>query len=407
MDMESIFRPIGSAGTGRAAYNNYSTTQEQLNAYIGWVYGGVAALSREVAGIEFDLFTNPGRGNTKSWNSRLLNDGLSGKQMRQLREVQDSPLLDLLYRPNPIMTKTFMFQLTTIFMELTGDSFWVLTGAGDQPQEMWPLSPDRVRVIKSPTSFIGGYEYRDENGRVATFAPEEIMHFREPNPTNMYRGQGVVRAAAAAVATDFEAANYNHQFFINSANPDYIFGTDRLLSNEAIKNLKKNFNQKHVGSNQAGKTLFLEENLKPITTALSQKDMEYLEGRRFGRDEILALEGVSSSILGLQESSNRSSAEAANYSFQRHAVLFRMRTITDTLVHSLVPFFNDRYILNFENPVPRDAELVFKEKQAAVGNWRTVNEVRESEGLPSLPGGDQLYRQSQDTPMDELSGGDE
>jgi HK97 family phage portal protein len=101
----------------------------------------------------------------------------------EVKEHASHEILDLFYRPNPYQTRSEFWKITTINKKLTGEAFWqkVRTGRG-KPVELWNLRPDMMTVYTDPEKFIKGYTLRKLDGTEVAFEPEDIIHFKEPNP---------------------------------------------------------------------------------------------------------------------------------------------------------------------------------------------------------------------------------
>ena len=380
-----------------------SNPQAQLQSYTDWVYAAARAIAEDVATIDFNLYINrTGQrsariskkimlGKLKELQSAITVKGAGDKSA--VEEIEEHPLLDLLYKPNPFMTKDEFIELTVLHMELTGEAFWYIirNGAG-VPVELWPLMPYLVTIKKSAETFIGGYAYSTPSGASLLIQPEDVIHHKYMNPSDLYRGQSVVMAAARAVDTDANAADYNRNFFYNSAMPSLTLEADGTLSDETWKRLESQWDGKFSGTANAHKTAILEEGLKVNVLSMAQKDMEFLESRKFNRDQILALFRVSGAILGIQESSNRATAEAADYTFSRRVVKPKMMRLNNRLTEDLAGQFDHKLVLTFEDPVPSDKNYGLKEKTASLNSWKTINEVRIEEGLDEIEGGGVLYQ---------------
>lgn len=379
--------------------------KEQLNAYRDWVYAASRAIAEDVATIDFELYIN--RTGTKSaivsqklQSKKLVKElkrtqvkSLKGHMKPALEEVENHILLDLLYCPNPFMTKDEFMEMTALHMELAGEAFWyVIRNNAGVPIELWPLMPYLVQIKKSPTKFIEGYAYITPSGNTMIIEPDDIIHFKNVDPNNLYRGMSVVRASARAIDTDAHAADWNRNFFYNSAVPDIALEADGTLSDESYKRLKEDWDGKYQGTDNAHRTAILEEGLKVNVLSMAQRDMEFLEGRKFNRDQILALFRVSGAILGIQENSNRATAESAEYVFAKRVIKPKMMRITNRITEDLAVQFDPKLVVGFENPVPEDKEYILREKEVSINKWRSINEIREDEGHEPIKGGETIYQ---------------
>lgn len=234
----------------------------------------------------------------------------------------------------------------------------------------------------------------------------EVIHFKRFNPIDPYRGIGTIQAAAMAIDIDNHSAQWSNNFFYNSAQPNGVLTTAQKLDPEAAKVLKQKWTTEYGGVQNSNKVAILHSGIEYKSIQLSQKDMDFLEQRRFSRDEILTLFRVPKSVLGITEDVNRANAEASDYIFAKRVVRPRMQFIVDRLNEFLLPLFkldpkSWRYV--YDNPVPENEEMEIKEFQAGItSGWLTINEVREREGLEAIEGGDKVYLSAMLAPLEEL-----
>lgn len=357
---------------------------EFLAAYKGWVYTCVNAIAEDVASINLKLQRKSG----KDWI-----------------DVESHLALTTLSTVNPFTSSYELFLYTQSFLELDGNSFWYLPRGSvtSKPAEIWVLEPSRVTVVKNSRDFITGYVYRNEKGEDVPFDQEEILHFKRFNPLNKYRGMGTVQAAALAIDTDNYASTWNRNFFYNSAMPSATLETDGTLTDDQFRRIKAEWDSRYKGIDNAHKLAILQGGLKFKPTAISQKDMEFLEQRKFSRDEIMGMFRVPKTVLGIVEDVNRANAEATEYVFSKRVIKPRMEFIVDRLNEFYLAMFgldNNVYRFVFDDPVPQNRELELKEYQTALAaGYMTINEVRAETGLDPVSGGDEIYIQNSLVPL--------
>jgi phage portal protein BeeE len=96
---------------------------------------------------------------------------------------------------------------------------------------------------------------------------------------------------------------WNRRFFANNARPSLIFNTNEPLDDDAYERWRKQFQDEHGGTENAYKALLIEGgDAKPYM--LNQQDLDFLNSRKFSRDEILAMWRVSPGIIGAVENVN-------------------------------------------------------------------------------------------------------
>lgn len=96
-----------------------------------------------------------------------------------------------------------------------------------------------------------------------------------------------MQAAAIAINTDHAASRWNWKFFKNSAKPDFILETEQSLTPEIASLLQTSWNEKFAGEDNSHKTAILHSGLSAKNLSPSQKEMDFVESRKFNRDEIL------------------------------------------------------------------------------------------------------------------------
>jgi len=132
------------------------------------------------------------------------------------------------------------------------------------------------------------------------------------------------------------------------------------------------------------------DGLKVSGFQMTQKDMEFLTGRNFNRDSILAMFRVPPSMLGMSESTSYAAAKAVHYAFMKNVITPKMRRIVNVLNEFLLPLYGDSQLyFDFESPAKEDRDLIIKEYQTGLGSgWLSINDVRRAEELPEIEGGE-------------------
>ena len=311
-------------------------SSDYVKAYKGWVYACTTAIAEEVASMQLHLQQN-------------TNDGWV--------EVTEHIVVDLLKDVNNFNTFNGLLTETESFLELDGNNFWYLPRGEvtNKPTEIWNLNPTKIAVVKSKDKVIAGYTMRTATGGKIPLDIDEIIHFRRFNPLSRYRGMGTVQASAMAIDADDFSAQWNKNFFYNSAMPSAVLETDEELTDEQYKRLKEQWDSRFRGLSNSHKLAVLQGGLKYKPAQLSQKDMDYLNQRKFSRDEILAMFKVPKTIIGITEDVNRANAEASEYVFSKRVIKPKMNFIVDHLNEFLLPMFDmeqSEWRFVFDDPVP-------------------------------------------------------
>lgn len=360
--------------------------EEYLNAYQGWVFSCVRVIAEETADIKLQLM-------------RRIDQ-------TQFESVDQHPVLDLLYKVNPIYTSYLLWEATQSYIELTGNAFWLLIGNVKQPREIWLLRPDWMSIKDSKSQLIDGFLYGlPGDGKKMFFPFENVVHFKDFNPKSIYRGMGTVKASAKSIDEDEFQRDYSRQFFSNSALPGGAIKTEQNLTDEQYERIREDWYKVHRGTKKAWQVAILEAGLEWQDIGASRKDMDFIEGRRLTRDEVMAMFRVPKPLLTFDDV-NRAAAKEARAILLENVITHKMQRITAFLNEFLLPRYgDDSLFFTFEDPVPNDEMTKLNYYKAALGGapWLTPNEVREEEEREPVEGGDQLFAPFGLAPIGSLS----
>jgi len=105
------------------------------------------------------------------------------------------------------------------------------------------------------------------------------------------------------------------------------------------------------------------------------------------RDLILGAYGMPLHILGITETSNRSTAESAEYVYARWVIRPRLQRLKHKLNQLLVPAFGDDLGLDYEDPTPENRDQARADAGDGLSRgYMTLDEARELMGLDALEG---------------------
>jgi HK97 family phage portal protein len=357
-----------------------------------YVFACISKIAEKVGSIEINL-------------NQIMN---SKGDMKQL---VTHPALDLIYRPNKLQTKSEFLMTTIINKKTAGDAFiYKVRNNSGRVVELWNLRPDLMTIITDPVRVIAGYKMTRADGKVVTFEPDEIIHFKDyPDPLNSYSGVSALMPASIRVQTEEFATRYQRDFFLNSARPDAVLKSPKKLLSKQKAELKKNWNRGHQGIKNSSKIGLLEGGIEYQLISLTQKDMDYIEGIKMTRDDILVAFRMTKTVLGITEDVNRANSEAAMYVFLSEVIVPEMRAIIEKLNEEMLyPDFGENLYYSFVDPTPANRELQLKEyTDGLTNNWLLINEVRQKENLPPVKGGWSIYMPIMNTAVGGLSAEDQ
>ena len=131
--------------------------------------------------------------------------------------------------PSNVLGAFDLWELTTLYQEVHGSAYWYLDvdPVLGVPRNVWILPAQNVTPRREPDSpnVVDYYQYRT-GGRDQRFAPEQVVHFRYPDPRDPYTsGLSPLRACFEQASTAGDYAAFT-AMYVAAGTPDD--GTRRL-----------------------------------------------------------------------------------------------------------------------------------------------------------------------------------
>lgn len=382
----------GSVQYGGRLSNEKTISHKLLEANREWVYRNNDVIALEVSKVDFELY------------SIGLKNGAITYDL-----IEDHPLLDLLDKFNPRTTKSDGIYMTQSHKKLTGDAFWLLDKNGSTVQNIFVLPPDKIELdIADPTDstadLIKEYIYVDTiDGKQVTrhYAPDQIIHFKKPNPRNPFRGYGTVEAIADTIDSDILSNSTQKKFFERGAISNFVLTSEGKITQDQLKRIRAEMRAMYSGPENAFTTMIFGNGLKPADIGFSNRDMQFLDILEWYRDKIMIGFGNTKASIGIIDDVNRASFDGSYSGWLRSTVKPDMDSIIGTINEFLVPLFGDHLVLGYKDPVPEDVtDDVAEAVQLKAAGIMTLNEARERVGLDAIEGGDEMNTPATQNPQD-------
>lgn len=336
---------------------NRADPEAQLRAmgHVGTLFAVVDRIASGVSHVDWRLYRSP----------------LPGQPAEDRVEVTSHLALDVWRKPNPFMPQQEFLESITQHLELVGEAWWVV--AGDErmrgvPLELWPVRPDRIEPVPSPTDFLTGYLYRSPDGEKIPLDLGQVIQLRRPHPCDPYRGIGAAQTLLAELDASRYSAEWNRNFFLNSAEPGGIIQVETRLGDDEFDEMVTRWNEQHRGVRNAHRVAVIEHG-KYVPRAFSMRDMQFAELRAVTRDTILEAFGFPRPLLGITEDINRANAVAGEYVFSKWLLVTRLERIKQALNHEFLPLFGTTgrgVEFDYCSPVDSDSDTVNAERDSKV-----------------------------------------
>ena len=391
---------LGYKGSSPLPFNY----RNAVRYYRSWVYAAAHINATAVAATPLRLYIRSDNRTKSLWRTRpieksrrayLLGDmagdvrpsrTVMSKMMHMgpdFEEVTEQhPILEMLQKANGVYNGFDLTVLRTLYQELTGNAYLhVITDPSlDIPVELWPMPSQHVQVVPSKENFIDGYIYGANETQALRFERDEVIHFKRPNPDNLFYGLGKVEAAYGTIQANQAVHDMDLATFANHARPDYAVVVNGNARRADLDIFEQHVSERLRGTRKSGQFLAVSGDVKFEPLNFPPKD---LGGREEIVEEIAAVFGVPVSMLKANDP-NLASARAGFGQWREGTILPLLRMDEDVLNQVLLPMFGIEgdACLAYDNPVPADSAFQLQQRTAAVsGGWQTLNEARIEQGL--------------------------
>lgn len=361
-----------------------------------WLRSSISKVATACAGVPWKVYAVKGSQGRAIQRRDLQSADLDLRKqmMRELKAEGDlvdltekHPIIDFLSQGNPLVVGRQARQVTHAWIDLVGDAYWMMERNGNgMPLRYWPVPPHWV--TRTPTTEDPTYEMRMP-GWQGEIPATEVVWFKDLDPVNPYAGgTGHAESLVDEVETDEYAAKHTKSWFYNRAVPELLIGVEGA-DEPALRKAEARWNEKHQGFWKAFQTHWHSGKLNVEQLGSTFQEMQLKELRQWERDAIIQTLGVSPEILGIVENSNRATIDAADYVFSRWVVVPRMELSRAILQERLVPEYDSRLILDYENPVPEDKDRQAKAAETAPhtltrDEWRKRQGAEPMEDVPDV-----------------------
>lgn len=344
------------------------TTRAQATPSILTGHGGARAVLLGAMGANGTLFATVSRyaNATSQVTWRLYRPNADGSTEGR-RQVTSHLALDVWGRPNAFAVQQQFVEASQQHLELVGEAWWVIErNMFGWPESMWLVRPDRMAPVPSSTTGLAGYLYFGPSGEQVPIDVDQVIWLKQPNPADpgpAGRGLGAAQTILAQVESVALSAQWNRNFFANSAMPGGIIQAPNGLSDEAWKRLRLQWGEQHRGVGNAHRVGILEGGATWVSQP-TQKDMEFSKLLDVSRDIIREAYSMPKFMLGLVDDVNRATADASSASFGTWGLVPRLERIKQALNAHFLPMFGPaghgtgqpNVVFDFDDPVPPDID---------------------------------------------------
>lgn len=217
-------------------------------------------------------------------------------------------------------------------LQLTGSCYLFKNRIGKTIISLDFLRTDRVQLEENEDGSIKSYLYLSGRKQYR-FAIDDIIDISLFSPLQTYprtlKGISPMSAVAIQAEMDQTANVWNWNFFKNGASVGDILTSDQVIAPDNKERVASKWKSEFQGVNNAHKIAVLDQGLKYQSIGISQKELDFVESRRFTRDEILSIFKVPKAVIGITEDVNKANAITAMTTYYRICIAPLARQLED------------------------------------------------------------------------------
>lgn len=320
-----------------------------------------------------------------------------------LEVVKNHPFAALIENPNPFMTRQDLVELLVIFLESTGDGYWLFDDgqAGgrnldaplrlSQVKEIWPIPSHQIAPIADADKFISGYKFKPErSGKTDTFSTAEVLKISYPSPASLLQGQGAIRPITSDLAADAYALNFE-KFIMKNLAANIVF---LKTASTFAPDQREEYRRALANVFKGVKIAFMENGLDFANPQIAAKDLPFLELDARRQRRILGALGVPPIRVG-SEDAKYDNAEQQNGVFWGKMVrkTSRIGGMLTKKLHELGE--NNRLSVILDTSGVKELQSDYAKQATTAKSWfdmgvpvNTLVKVFGPQGLEEVEGGD-------------------
>lgn len=292
--------------------------------------------------------------------------------------VQDKPRL--LEKPDPFSSRAQFIEQTVVSLDLAGNAYYRTEfNTREEVTSCWVMNPHDVVIKTKASGRVTGYEYHGE-----TLSVEQVKHLSRLRVPGSPYGLGPIQAAQVELRGVMDTAQYGADFLNAGDVPTGILKSDQILTADAASVARDQWETSRGGRRGVA---VLGQGLDYRQTFLSPKDAQFIESQHWGVEQAARLFGVPASLmLVVQEGRGETyqNVEQDWLGFVRFGLMNDLIEIEDAFSDFLP--YGTTAKCNVEALLRADTKSRYEAHNLALtGGWRTINEIRDIEGLDPLP----------------------
>lgn len=298
--MEDFDREVLSRIRGLSSNSGVQVSEESSLRYVT-VYSCVRVLSEAMGALPIFVY-------------RERSDGSRDK-------ARDHPVYGLLHdRPNDEMTSLTWRETGMGHLTLSGNCYSIITlDRAGRVKDLYPVPWNRVDPFRDEESGKIKYQINDR-GKSEIYPAEKVFHIPGLGFDGI-KGYSPIRMAQEAVGLGLASTEFVARFYGQGMNVGGVLEHPGALSEQAFKRLRESIEERGSGMANSWRPFILEEGMKWQRIPMPLTDAQFIETRKFNRDEICGLFRVPPHMIANLERTTFSNIEHQGIDFVMHTLM--------------------------------------------------------------------------------------
>lgn len=360
--------------------DDFAQTEEEIvrDPYMQdvWVANCVDIISRNVGRADFEIKVN-GVKTSYGFAARLFDE------------------------PNPYMSRFELWQRTAAWWSLEGEAFWYFGNdyASGVPKELHVLNPRKIQAVMN-SGEITKWVY-EGNREKFIILPSEIIHFKNWNPYNHYRGLSPLLCMKDEIGEDILASRQYRKLLKEGGIPKGLLKTDQILTEADAELLEKKWESKY-GSGVKNKIAVLGKGTEYQQLTFSPDVLKLYDMKKWNLYTILARYGIPPRVANIQDAKSSLSGTDTNSqhtAFWNYTLIPLLQQFSQIVEVQFFRRFHlkERGSFNLDGiPELQESKDARSKRDIAEINagLKTINDVLKERGQETKKWGDYWYRKS-------------
>ena len=361
---EWLFEALGAT----RAESGISVSADKALTFAPW-FQGIGIISGDVARVPLDPY------------SRAANDDRN--------KERDHPAYELLNRRANRYMSSFTVRETVQQDALSwGNGYAAIVRQGAIPAELVPLEAGRTEKVKTPDGRIVFVYMLDDNTQ-RTYGPDDVLHIRGLGTGLM--GYSVFRYARESLGLGLAGQRHGSRHFANDARPNVVLKYPARLDKPDADELLDMWDRRH--RDNPSRPALAAGGLDVVPLSVSNQDSQWIESRKFSRDEVASWLSLPPHKLGSDARLSYNSVEAEERAYVSQTLMRWFKRWEAECDIKLLSTKEQKRWWYFEHNTGALIQGDFTTQATVAVNLKnamiiTRNEARKKFNLNSVPDGD-------------------